>query len=133
MTVVPEPARNAQPRPFAHSVSVFGSRRVAAAWLALVASALAACGGGSGGGGPRIEAPQPVNAAPVADAGPDIAAAVGDTVQLDGSGSSDADGDTLGYAWTLIVRPNGSGASLEGGDSVSPTLVIDVPGTYTIE
>src|SRR5690606_39987022 len=99
MTVVPEPARNAQPRPFAHSVSVFGSRPVAAAWLALVASALAACGGGSGGGGPRIEAP-PVNTAPVADVSPDIAAAVGDTVQLDGSGSSEADGDTLRSAWT---------------------------------
>ena len=39
------------------------------------------------------------NAAPVADAGPDQTVAVGSTVQLDGSGSADADGDALSYQW----------------------------------
>ena len=107
-------------------MSVFGRRPLGAACLALIAAALAACGGGSGGGGPRIE--RRPNTLPVADA---ISLPPSRHVQLDGS-ESDADGDTLSYAWTLIVRPDGSAASLQGGDTVSPTLVT-TPGTYTVE
>ncbi|MDX1449390.1 MAG: ATP-binding protein, partial [Acidimicrobiia bacterium] len=42
------------------------------------------------------------NRPPVADAGPDQTVLVGDTVTLDGSGSSDADGDALGFEWSLL-------------------------------
>jgi hypothetical protein len=48
---------------------------------------------------------------PVADAGEDQTVTAGDTVQLDGSGSTDADEDTLTFEWTLSI-PDGSGASL---------------------
>ncbi|MCT4682273.1 MAG: PKD domain-containing protein, partial [Roseicyclus sp.] len=41
-----------------------------------------------------------VNTAPVADAGPSQTVAPGAAVSLDGSGSGDADGDPLTYAWS---------------------------------
>ena len=52
-----------------------------------------------------------VNRAPVARAGPDQAAYVGDTIDLDGSGSSDADGDALSFDWQFISKPAGSAAA----------------------
>lgn len=70
------------------------------------------------------------NAAPVAGAGAPQNAVTGTIVTLDGSGSSDANGDTLSYSWTLN-RPVGSMASLANADSVKPTFVPDVAGTYT--
>ena len=48
----------------------------------------------------------PANIAPTADAGTDATVAEGDTVTLDGSGSTDGDGDTLTYAWTQTGGPS---------------------------
>ena len=73
-----------------------------------------------------------VNTAPVANAGPDQTAPVGVTVTLNGSGSSDADGDALGYAWTLQSAPAGSAAALAGAASVTPSFVVDRPGSYVV-
>ena len=72
------------------------------------------------------------NVAPVADAGPDQTVFVGDTVVLDGRGSSDADGNSLTYRWYL-TRPSGSGATLSRSNSVAPSFVVDEPGTYTVQ
>ncbi|HEU0022273.1 MAG TPA: DUF5060 domain-containing protein, partial [Dehalococcoidia bacterium] len=58
--------------------------------------------------------PGPQVPEPVANAGPDQSLAVGATVTLDGSGSSDADGDPLTFLWTLTTVPAGSAASLTG-------------------
>ena len=71
-----------------------------------------------------------VNTPPVADAGPNQSVTVNDTVQLDGSGSSDADGDALGYSWAL-QRPAGSTAVLSDANAVAPVFVPDVAGNYT--
>ena len=73
--------------------------------------------------------PPPVsaNTVPVADAGEQQTVIVGDTVQLDGSGSFDADGDTLTYRWKLS-RPEGSNTTLSDEAAKNPTFVPDVGG-----
>ena len=70
------------------------------------------------------------NSAPVANAGPDRTAQVGDTVSLDGSGSSDIDNDALSFTWTIVSRPSASTASLSSRNVVRPTVLIDEAGAY---
>jgi len=70
------------------------------------------------------------NAAPVANAGLDQSVTVGTVVTLDGSASTDANGDALRYQWTLSSVPAGSGASLSGPTAVKPTFTPDVVGVY---
>ncbi len=73
------------------------------------------------------------NSPPVADAGPDQTARVGTTVTLDGSASSDADGDPLTFEWSLLEVPPGSAATLSDPSAVHPTLVLDRPGVYVAQ
>jgi len=73
------------------------------------------------------------NSAPVADAGPDQSVFFGDTVTLDGSGSTDVDGDPLTYFWSITSQPSGSGAALSDPAAVNPTFVVDVSGTYVVQ
>jgi Tol biopolymer transport system component len=67
---------------------------------------------------------------PVADAGVDQSIAVGDVVQLDGSGSSDPEGLTLTYSWSLTQTPPGSAAYLTDPTAVNSTFTVDVEGEY---
>ena len=76
---------------------------------------------------------QPVNHAPVADAGSDRTVPATTVVTLNGSGSSDADGDTLTFRWTLLSKPTDSSAVLTSPTSATPTFAADVPGTYTVQ
>jgi K319L-like, PKD domain len=73
------------------------------------------------------------NHPPMANAGPNQTVFVGSTVQLNGSGSTDQDGDTLTYRWLLISAPSGSTASLSSTTTVMPTFVPDKPGSYTVQ
>ncbi len=73
------------------------------------------------------------NSAPVADAGADQQAFVGDTVILDGSASTDGDGDALQYTWTLTARPDQSTASLSDTAAIQPQFVADVAGQYVLQ
>jgi PASTA domain/Bacterial Ig-like domain (group 2)/PKD domain len=73
------------------------------------------------------------NVAPVANAGPSQNVVPGTVVTLDGSSSSDANGDVITYAWTMTSRPIGSAATLTATSSVKPTFVADIRGVYVIE
>ena len=67
-----------------------------------------------------------LNIPPGADAGPDQTVEVGTTVTLDGSGSSDADGDVLSYRWTAP-----SGIALSSTTAIKPRFTATKVGRYT--
>lgn len=73
------------------------------------------------------------NEPPVANAGLDQKVSVGDMVTLDGTGSTDADGDSLTFSWSLSQVPVESQAELSTPDAVNPTFEIDEPGTYVAQ
>ena len=73
------------------------------------------------------------NVAPVADAGREQRFSAGATVALDGSGSTDVNGDQLTYRWALISRPSGSAATLDDAASVRPKFLADVAGDYVAQ
>lgn len=70
------------------------------------------------------------NVAAVANAGVNQMVQAGATVTLDGSESTDANGDALIYSWSLIGVPAGSVAVLSTSSSVQPSFVADLVGTY---
>jgi hypothetical protein len=72
------------------------------------------------------------NAAPVADAGTPQSVTTGSVVTLDGSASSDANGDPLAYSWAFTSRPAGSGAALSSATVVNPTFTADLAGSYVL-
>jgi trimeric autotransporter adhesin len=67
--------------------------------------------------------------APTANAGPNQTAIVGQTVQLNGSGT-DPQNLPLTFQWALISKPAGSAATLSSTVIPNPTFVPDLPGTY---
>jgi hypothetical protein len=73
-----------------------------------------------------------VNRPPVAHAGAGQTAFVGQRITLDGSGSSDPDGQPLQFAWALVSAPTGSSAVLIDATSMRPALVPDREGVYVV-
>lgn len=87
----------------------------------LLSGLIASCGQGGGDTG---------NSPPVADAGTVKDVLPGAVVTLDGTASTDANGDTLVYLWVLTSRPTGSAATLTGADTARPSFTADLEGTY---
>ncbi|HVO33052.1 MAG TPA: PKD domain-containing protein, partial [Elusimicrobiota bacterium] len=67
--------------------------------------------------------------APVANAGQNQTVKVGNTVTLDGSGSTNPTGiGTLSYNWAFRSRPDGSNAALMNPTTALPSFLVDAPG-----
>ena len=80
----------------------------------------------------------PANVPPEARAGEDITVSLGETAFLDGSASHDPDDGPgpFAYSWQFVNVPSGSAltdADISGPDTVSPSFMPDVCGTYEIE
>ncbi|MEO1036766.1 MAG: PKD domain-containing protein [Pseudomonadota bacterium] len=73
------------------------------------------------------------NTAPTASAGEDVTASLFEDVLLDGSASTDPDGDPISYQWSLVESPDGSTAALIGAGNAMPVITPDVTGEYVIE
>ena len=54
-------------------------------------------------------------------------------VPLDGSASSDADGQPLSFRWSLLSAPAGSAATLSAATSAMQSFVADRPGDYVAQ
>ncbi|MFT5814188.1 MAG: hypothetical protein ACI9VT_001948 [Psychroserpens sp.] len=100
--------------------------------LCLVISTLTACGGSSSADGDESSEDGTINVAPIANAGINQSVFLNSTVVLSGELSSDADKDTLAYAWSFSSIPNGSVATLLSDTEVAPTFFADVLGSYMI-
>ena len=70
------------------------------------------------------------NVAPVANAGLARTVTTGSQVTLDGTGSSDANGDVLIYSWVLTYRPPGSTAALDNSQAAQPKFTATHSGVY---
>lgn len=105
-------------------------------WIApalLISHVLSGCGGGS--------ATTPANTAPrlnmlvggqvrAGAVGADASASVGSEVLLNGSNSTDAEGDALSFAWTVVSKPAGSAVAIAANAGAQATINPDVVGTY---
>ncbi|MFK7997134.1 MAG: hypothetical protein AB8B87_23575 [Granulosicoccus sp.] len=107
--------------------------------ILLIAVALHGCSSGSnqsssaGGGSGQVpnDQGQPDNVSgPIANAGPDQVAIFGDTIVLDGTGSTDTVTTDLNYFWTLTKKPGGSSAVLNDRSLGMPFFIADVQGVY---
>jgi len=92
-------------------------------WLSLVAITLNGCGGGT-------EPSPSSDTSPVASAGSIQNVTIATRVTLNGSASSDVDGDSLAYTWTLTSKPAGSTATLTDATSATPSFTADIAGAY---
>lgn len=70
------------------------------------------------------------NLAPACNAGGNQSIALGATVTLDGSQTTDANGDALAYQWSLVSRPVGSTSEIANATHVFAQITPDEPGTY---
>jgi hypothetical protein len=84
----------------------------------------------------RVPLNAEINRAPIADCGTTetVLGAPGDVVTLDGTGSHDPDGhDPITFHWDVVRRPLTSLTELAAADTATPTLELDVAGTWEVD
>ena len=114
------------------------NKTMRALFVALLTSLLVACGGGGNAGCSAVLGILPgsgcssPNTPPVANAGVTQNVSVGSLVTLDGSGSRDANNQSLTYLWQMTAVPAGSMAALSSSTSAKPTFTADVAGIYIV-
>jgi len=80
---------------------------------------------------PPADAPDVLNRGPTADAGSDQPGRLrNEVVYLNGTGSTDPDGDALAFSWTQTAGPT---VVLTGGNTATPSFTPTVAGTYTFD
>ena len=72
------------------------------------------------------------NLPPVANAGSSQSVSVNQTVTLDGSSSTDPNGDLLTYLWSLSSKPAGCSATIQNSTNKMASLIPDVSGIYGV-
>jgi hypothetical protein len=73
-----------------------------------------------------------VNTAPVANAGSNQYSTVSTQITLDGSGSSDPNGDAISFNWNFSLRPAGSNVILTNPTNPNPFFTPDLAGLYEL-
>ncbi len=73
------------------------------------------------------------NTSPVANAGVTQNVVTNTLVILDGSASSDANGDQLTYSWSILSQPTNSQAKLDNVSTAKPKFTADVAGNYVVQ
>ncbi len=91
---------------------------------------LSGCGGGVDN--QSVASQSGTNTSPIAVAGADQTVTPGTIVYLDGSNSSDVDGDSLSYRWFLSIVPEGSSVVLTGENTANPSFVADRTGNFQV-
>lgn len=98
----------------------WGARHGGAPTLALAVLVAALAWGGGLGCKQGGDEPEVVNTAPAADAGRNQALPADGTVQLDGRGSYDPDGDAIWFTWSMDSVPPGSEMGPGGARGTNP-------------
>ena len=76
--------------------------------------------------------PPPTNVAPVANAGADQTVTSGQTVTLNGSASSDANGDAITYQWTQVAQAGVPTVTLSSATAVAPSFTAPTVTSSTV-
>ena len=73
------------------------------------------------------------NAPPVANAGANQTVSINQLVTLNGTQSSDTEGASLTFQWTIVSQPVGSSIVLNGANTATPTFTPLVIGQYIFQ
>jgi hypothetical protein len=102
--------------------------RLACAAGVVVLLVLAGCGGSGDNAAPVARLADPVT--PLGETQRFYA---DDTILLDASGSTDADGDALAFEWRVVAQPIGSAPVLSTAGGARATLVAGARGRYVVQ